>query len=310
MSDSAVGHLTEMARRLDVPLARTVPEWSVSEVSRQTSISIDTLRYCERLGLIDPVFRTSGGRCLYSDPEVERICYVCRLRATGMRTEKAAECLRLRRYPLPEPPHDTVELDLGAPKETTLGKRRGRSSRETRVVVSANGGALDADVVRRILAADPRFNVPASVQKKLKLNKDVVYKQEVDMKFEVKITRVQMATRYVTATDQEAAAEKIRAQMEEDPCRMYANYKTVGTEIEVTRVEEKRTVTPLRIDREGPLLISLADAARATGIGYSQLGQLAAQGGIEQVKVGNRRYLKRESLLEFIDRNTYRGWAY
>ncbi|MDN6812845.1 MAG: helix-turn-helix domain-containing protein, partial [Corynebacterium variabile] len=47
-----------------------------------------------------------------------------------------------------------------------------------------------------------------------------------------------------------------------------------------------------------------------TGIGYSQLGQLAAQGGIEQVKVGNRRYLKRESLLEFIDRNTYRGWAY
>jgi len=60
--------------------------------------------------------------------------------------------------------------------------------------VSANGEALDAEAVRRILAANPRFNVPASVQKKLKLNKDVVYKQEVDMKFEVKITRVQVAT--------------------------------------------------------------------------------------------------------------------
>lgn len=225
-------------------------------------------------------------------------------------TEKGAECLRLRRYPLPEPPNDTVELDLGAPKETTPRKRRDRPSTGARVVVSANGEALDAEVVRRILATDPRFNVPASVQKKLKLNKDVVYKQEVDMKFEVKITRVQVATRYVTATDQEAAAEKIRAQMEENPYRMYANYETVGTEIEVTRVEEQRTVTPLQIDREGPLLISLADAARATGISYSQLGQLAAQGGIEQVKVGSRRYLKRKSLLEFIDRNTHRGWAY
>lgn len=60
--------------------------------------------------------------------------------------------------------------------------------------------------------------------------------------------------------------------------------------------------------RECPrLLISLADAARATGISYNQLGQLAYSGGIEQVKVGSRRYLKRQSLLDFIDRNTYRG---
>ncbi len=72
-----------------------------------------------------------------------------------------------------------------------------------------------------------------------------------DEPFRARLTHV--ATRYVTATDQEAAAEKIRAQMEENPYRMYANYETVGTEIEVTRVEEQRTVTPLQIDREGPL---------------------------------------------------------
>ena len=58
------------------------------------------------------------------------------------------------------------------------------------------------------------------------------------------------------------------------------------------------------------MLISLADAARATGISYSQLGQIAASGSIEQVKVGSRRYLKRTSLLDFIERNSYRGWAY
>lgn len=96
VSDSAVSYLTEMARRLDVPLAKTVPEWSVSQVSEQTGISIDTLRYYERLGLIDPVSRTSGRRHLYSDLDVERIRFVRRLRATGMQVETVAEYVRLR----------------------------------------------------------------------------------------------------------------------------------------------------------------------------------------------------------------------
>jgi DNA-binding transcriptional MerR regulator len=96
VSDSAVDYVKQMAQRLDVPLAETVPEWSVSEVSKQTSISIDTLRYYERLGLIDPVSRTSGGRRLYSDLDVERIRFVRRLRATGMPVETVAEYVRLR----------------------------------------------------------------------------------------------------------------------------------------------------------------------------------------------------------------------
>ena len=94
--ERAVADMRQMARRLDVPLARKTPEWSVGEVSKQTSISIDTLRYYERAGLIDPVSRTSGGKRLYSDLDIERIRFVRRLRATGMPVETIARYVRLR----------------------------------------------------------------------------------------------------------------------------------------------------------------------------------------------------------------------
>lgn len=96
VDDERIRQLRELARRLDVPLARVTPEWSVGEVSERTDISIDTLRYYERLGLIDPVARTSRGRRLYSDLDVERIGFVRRLRATGMPVETVAEYVRLR----------------------------------------------------------------------------------------------------------------------------------------------------------------------------------------------------------------------
>lgn len=79
---------------------------------------------------------------------------------------------------------------------------------------------------------------------------------------------------------------------------------------EAGRFYQNHAVKPVELDREGPMLISLADAARATGISYSQLGDIAGKGSIEQVRVGSRRYLKRKSLLDFIERNIYRGWAY
>jgi len=206
------------------------------------------------------------------------------------------------RYPEPPKPEPAETID---PPEGTGGRRRPGRPRN---VPDQPGSVPDLATVRRI-AHDPRFNVPAPVAKRLRLKTNVMYKQEVVVRFEVKITRVQVATRYVTATDQEAAAEKIREQLEK-PYGFYANFETVGSEIEVVQKEENHAVKPVELDREGPMLISLADAARATGISYSQLGDIAGKGSIEQVRVGSRRYLKRKSLLDFIERNTYRGWAY
>ncbi|SER87262.1 DNA-binding transcriptional regulator, MerR family [Propionibacterium cyclohexanicum] len=96
MHDKTMSDLAELARLLDVPLAQVVPEWSVGEVSERTGLGIDTLRYYERLGLIEPVSRTAGGRRVYSDLDIERIRFVRRLRATGMPVETVAEYVRLR----------------------------------------------------------------------------------------------------------------------------------------------------------------------------------------------------------------------
>lgn len=43
-------------------------------------------------------------------------------------------------------------------------------------------------------------------------------------------------------------------------------------------------VKPVELEREGPMPISLADAAGATGISYGQLGDIAAKGAFEHVR--------------------------
>ncbi|HEU5334103.1 MAG TPA: MerR family transcriptional regulator [Actinocrinis sp.] len=58
--------------------------YSVGEVSARTGFSIDTLRYYERLGLIEPVERTVGGKRRYRECDIEWLDFVSCLRLTGM----------------------------------------------------------------------------------------------------------------------------------------------------------------------------------------------------------------------------------
>ncbi|KIQ18307.1 MerR family transcriptional regulator [Rhodococcus sp. MEB064] len=58
---------------------------SIAEASAQTGLSIDTLRYYERDGLLlRPVPRSSTGQRRYDDEDVTWIVLITRLRATGM----------------------------------------------------------------------------------------------------------------------------------------------------------------------------------------------------------------------------------
>jgi DNA-binding transcriptional MerR regulator len=58
--------------------------YSVGEVSARTGFSIDTLRYYERQGLIEPVRRSAGGKRRYREDDVEWLEFVSCLRLTGM----------------------------------------------------------------------------------------------------------------------------------------------------------------------------------------------------------------------------------
>jgi DNA-binding transcriptional MerR regulator len=58
---------------------------SIAEAARRTGISVHTLRYYERVGLVvTAVDRTSGGQRRYHQLDLEWITVCTRLRATGM----------------------------------------------------------------------------------------------------------------------------------------------------------------------------------------------------------------------------------
>ena len=67
--------------------ARSVPPagLSIAEAARRTGVSVHTLRYYERAGLVvTAVDRTAGGRRRYHQLDLDWIVICTRLRATGM----------------------------------------------------------------------------------------------------------------------------------------------------------------------------------------------------------------------------------
>jgi DNA-binding transcriptional MerR regulator len=58
---------------------------TIAEAARRTGVSVHTLRYYERAGLVvSPVDRTSGGRRRYQELDLKWIIICTKLRATGM----------------------------------------------------------------------------------------------------------------------------------------------------------------------------------------------------------------------------------
>ncbi|MGC7100906.1 MerR family transcriptional regulator [Amycolatopsis lurida] len=58
---------------------------TIAEAARRTGVSVHTLRYYERAGLVvTTVDRTAGGRRRYRQPDLDWITVCTKLRATGM----------------------------------------------------------------------------------------------------------------------------------------------------------------------------------------------------------------------------------
>lgn len=68
----------------------------IGQLSELTGLSIDTLRYYERIGLIEPPYRKSGQR-LYDPDAVRWIDFLKALKATGMSLEDMKRYALMRR---------------------------------------------------------------------------------------------------------------------------------------------------------------------------------------------------------------------
>jgi len=72
-------------------------EFSIQQVAQQTGLSIDTLRYYERIGLIEPVQRASSGHRRYRQADLNWIALLIDLRETGMPLARMIHFAQLRR---------------------------------------------------------------------------------------------------------------------------------------------------------------------------------------------------------------------
>ncbi|WTJ79507.1 MerR family transcriptional regulator [Kitasatospora sp. NBC_01539] len=60
------------------------PWRTIGEVSASTGLTAHTLRWYERIGLLDPVDRSHSGQRRYTDADLARLAFLGRLRLTGM----------------------------------------------------------------------------------------------------------------------------------------------------------------------------------------------------------------------------------
>ena len=95
---------------------------TITEVSKKYGISQDTLRYYERVGMIPPVSRTSGGVRNYQDEDLRWVELALCMRSAGLPVEVISEYVRLTRLGANTIP-DRLTL-LQRQREVLLEQRR------------------------------------------------------------------------------------------------------------------------------------------------------------------------------------------
>ena len=64
---------------------------NIGKICEKTGLSPRTVRYYEELGLLPGVRRRAGGRRVYGDDELERLGFICRLKALGLSLAEVKE---------------------------------------------------------------------------------------------------------------------------------------------------------------------------------------------------------------------------
>lgn len=72
-------------------------EFTIQQVAHQTGLSIDTLRYYERIGLIESVRRAPNSHRRYGQRDINWLQTLIRLRETGMPLAQMIHFAELRR---------------------------------------------------------------------------------------------------------------------------------------------------------------------------------------------------------------------
>lgn len=77
----------------------------IGEVAERTGLSLRTIRYYEEVGLVVPSARSQGGFRLYTEPDIERLDLVKRMKPLGFPLEQMRDLLAVL-----DPPTARVRL--------------------------------------------------------------------------------------------------------------------------------------------------------------------------------------------------------
>jgi DNA-binding transcriptional MerR regulator len=68
-----------------MPLEKTM---NISKFSELTKLSVHTLRYYEKLGLLSNISRNDSGRRIYTQEDIEWVTFISELKSIGMSLEQ------------------------------------------------------------------------------------------------------------------------------------------------------------------------------------------------------------------------------
>lgn len=126
------------------------------------------------------------------------------------------------------------------------------------------------------------------------------------MRYKVMVTKVDVAERWVRATDEEHAAQKVKDELT-TPWAYAGKWETKVTEVEVIESQqEPSSIQQESLSATGPMLLKLKDAASELGISYGTLHTLMSRGEMEYTRVGSSKFISRASLAAFVEANTHR----
>lgn len=83
-----------------MPSKKTVKkDYKISDVSKETGLSADTLRYYEKAGLLKNVHRAPSGIRLYSDTDLSRLRFIQRAKTMNFTLDEISKLLQMRENP-------------------------------------------------------------------------------------------------------------------------------------------------------------------------------------------------------------------
>ena len=73
--------------------------YRIGAVAKQLKISVDTLRYYEKIDLLVPINRNSGGIRLYGESDIARIKFILRAKMMNFTLDEIKALLKMREHP-------------------------------------------------------------------------------------------------------------------------------------------------------------------------------------------------------------------